>query len=202
MLLCPVALFPLLFQASSVSAHAQVKRDIRSVDFRNFTFPVACGQQKTLTLKQGKVPGEGCHDITKLVSLSYLDLTGDGREEAVIVIGTNCKTSCWYMEDYLIYSYRQGRLKPIFKRSESYRYGLIEPKDFSKDVWGLRRPYGLSIRRQRLFLTVLEWDAGDANCCPRYRESMIYEWRSNRFAVISRKRMYDPNGPGDPWARK
>lgn len=197
-------MFPalVLIHVSSPAVAAKAKRDIRSVDFRNFTFPVECGEQKTLTLKQGRVPGAGCNDITKLVSLNYRDLNGDGREEAIIVIGTNCTVSCWYIEDYLVYSYRKGRLQPIFKRQQSYRYGLIEPKDFSRDVRTLRRPYGLSIKGKRLLLTGLAWDEGDANCCPRYRERTIYEWRRNRFVIISRKRMYDPNGPGDPWARK
>jgi hypothetical protein len=201
-LLSPVALFLPLFHVSHVSAHAQVKRDIRSVDFRNFTFPVACGERKTLTLRQGKVPGEGCNDITKLVSVRYRDLNGDGLEEAIIAIGTNCIVSCWYIEDYLVYSYRKGRLKVLFKEEQGYRYGLVEPVDYANEVRGLRRPYGLSIKGRRLLITALAWEKGDGNCCPRYRESTLYEWRRNRFAVVWRKRKYDPNGPGDPWTRQ
>lgn len=202
MLICPVVLFSLLFHVSSASASAKAKRDIRSVDFRNFTFPVPCGKQKTLTLKEGKVPAEGCYDITKLVSLSYRDLNGGQQEEAIIVIGTNCKASCWYIEDYLVYSYRHGRLTPIFKEQQSYRYGLVEPDDFSKNVWGLPRPYSLSVKRKGLIITGLAWDEGDGTCCPRYRERTVYGWRRNRFAIISRERAFDPNGPGDPRMRK
>ncbi|HEX8457201.1 MAG TPA: hypothetical protein VF656_07890 [Pyrinomonadaceae bacterium] len=199
--LAPLLLLPVFSATASAKINFDIRTDIRSVDFHNFTYPTPCGEQKTLTLRHGRVPGEGCNELTKLVSLRYRDLTGDGREEAIIVIGTNCTTSCWYIEDYFVYSYVRGRLKPIFKEQQSYRYRLTEPARFSNNVWSLGRPYGLSIKRGRLFITGLAWDEGDGNCCPRYREKTSYEWRRGRFVVISRKRILDPNGPGDPLDR-
>jgi len=200
---CPLLVFPiLLLQVSSVPVAAKVRRDIRSVDFRNFTYPFECDEKKTLTLRQGRVPESACYGITKVVSIRYRDFDGDGREDALIVLGTNCHVSCWYLENYYVYSYHKGRGKLIFQESQSYRYKLGEPADFSKDVWKLGHPYGISIRQGRLLITGLAWYEGDGNCCPRYREHTVYGWRQNRFAIISRKRILDPNGPGDPRARK
>jgi hypothetical protein len=194
----------LLLHAASLSTPAKVKPGIRSTDFRNFTFPFECDVKKTVTLRQGRVPESRCYGITKLVSVRYQDFDGDGREEALVVLGTNCQTSCWYVENYYVYSHHGGRSKLIFQESQSYRYKLVEPADFDKDVWTLGRPYGLSRRGRGFAITGLwvDFANGDANCCPLYREITTYEWRRNRFAVVSRRRMLDPNGPGDPRTRE
>ncbi|MDQ1522157.1 MAG: hypothetical protein QOE47_81 [Pyrinomonadaceae bacterium] len=200
---CSLLVFPLLLlQVTSVTATPKVKSGIRSIDFRNFTYPFECDETKTVTLRQGTVPESRCYGITKVVSVHYHDFDGDGQEEALVVLGTNCQTSCWYIENYYVYSYHKGHYKLIFQESQGYRYKLGEPADFGKDVWTLGQPYGVSINRGRLQITGLAHYDGDANCCPRFRERTVYGWRRNRFAVIARKRSLDPNGPGDPLTRQ
>jgi hypothetical protein len=156
-----------------------------------------------VTLRRGRDTDSRCFGLTKIVSIRYRDFDGDGREEAVVVLGTNCHASCWYIENYYVYSYHKGRGKLIFQESQGYRYKLEEPVDFGRDVWKLGHPYGLFINQRRLQITGLAGEDGDANCCPRFREYTVYGWRQNRFAIISRKRILDPNGPGgDPRTRK
>ena len=202
-LFCPLLVFSVfLLQITSLPVAAKAGRDIRSIDFRNFTFPFECDVKKTVTLRRGRNTESACFGLTKVVSIRYHDFDNDGREEALVVLGTNCLTSCWYIENYYVYSYRKGRGKLIFKESQGYRYKLEEPADFGKDVWKLGHPYGLSINQGRIQITRPAWDDGDANCCPRFREYAVYGWRRNRFATISRKRILDPNGPGDPWNLK
>jgi hypothetical protein len=202
-LFCPLLIFPiLLLQVSSPSVAAKVRRDIRSIDFRNFTYPFECDVKKTMTLRQGRDTESKCFGLTKVVSIHYRDFDRDGREEALVVLGTNCHASCWYIENYYVYSYQKGRSKLIFQESQGYRYKLQEPADLGKDVFKLGRPYGLSIKQGRLKITGLAHDDGDGNCCPRFRQHTIYGWRRNRFAIISRTRILDPNGPGDPRNRK
>jgi hypothetical protein len=197
--LCALLCLPLLL-AAPAGAAAKRDRSIRAVDFRNFTYRFEECDAKTLTLRDGFAGERLCFGVTKLVAVRYADFDADGSEEAVVTLGTNCHASCWYVEDYYVFGRRSGKIRQLFHTSSSFRYGLKPPADFSKDVFRLSSAYGLSLKRRRMTLTVPAWDSFDGNCCPRYHERAIYEWRRGRFGVVSRKRRLDPNGPGDPAA--
>src|SRR5918993_1370779 len=84
---------------------------VRSVDFANFTYP-ALWTKKPFRLKNGRLELVHDHYLTEyaLKGVSYLDLTGDGKEEAVVEVTdfTACGSS--YSTSY-IYVYSAGGSK-------------------------------------------------------------------------------------------
>jgi hypothetical protein len=95
---------------------------IRSVDFTNFRYP-ALWTKRPFTLKKGRLEFVHDHCFTEYVlkGVSYLDLTGDGKEEAVVEVAdfTACGSS-YSTSYYYVYSMRNRR--PRFLRKLSFDY--------------------------------------------------------------------------------
>jgi hypothetical protein len=84
---------------AATSAHASSPRSIRDVDFRNFSYstpPTGKCSASTIRLRGGgyeapeqKVPRDGigndCWSVV-VAGIEYGDVTGDGREEALVVL--------------------------------------------------------------------------------------------------------------------
>lgn len=95
---------------------------VRSVDFANFTYP-ALWTQRPFRLKNGRHEFEHEHCFTEyeLKGVRYLDLTGDGKEEAVAEVAdfTACGSS--YSASYLyVFTMRNGRPRLLRKLSLDY----------------------------------------------------------------------------------
>ncbi|MGI9107018.1 MAG: hypothetical protein ACR2G4_12315 [Pyrinomonadaceae bacterium] len=171
---------------------AQGKRGIRSIDFRNYTypFPFLWTEEKKLTFHNGRAPKTASHSVSEVVSVSYRDFDGDGREEAVVVIGTDCYASCWYVESYYVFTHRNGRPKVVFNESREQPNGLRERVAVSQAnrVFILGSPYGLHVRGKKFVIIAPSWDELDGHCCPTHIETVFYTWRKNRFMMTSRYR--------------
>ena len=116
-----------LIVALAATAQSTPVRSIRDIDFRNFTYPRLptrkCSMNK-VPLRDGKygsvakfsphvIPRGGCWAVS-VAPVEYGDLTGDGQEEAVVVLyaelgGTESSN------DVFIYSLKNGRPVLLWK---------------------------------------------------------------------------------------
>ncbi|MGI8470144.1 MAG: hypothetical protein ACR2N3_17015 [Pyrinomonadaceae bacterium] len=73
----------------ALSASAQQSKNIREVDFKNFTYSLSCGNfdsPEPVTVKNGEYQGPKREEQVHLVisEIKFADLNGDGKEEAII----------------------------------------------------------------------------------------------------------------------
>lgn len=107
----------LLFTALWV-APSRAASDIRGIDFLNFTYqPTLCsgeeGIGKSVLVRNGEWNGEEAYyRINKVV---YGDLTGDGREDAVVDISCGSKAANFSQSEILIYGL-QGQHASLIAR--------------------------------------------------------------------------------------
>jgi hypothetical protein len=119
-----VMLLLTLMLALLPGAQSSPARSIRDIDFKNFTYPKLptgkCSRMSKVRVRDGKygsfknfsprvVPRAGCWQVS-VGTVIYGDVTGDGREEAIVVLyaemgGTESS------DDVFIYSLRNG--KPV-----------------------------------------------------------------------------------------
>ena len=152
---------------------AQSKPGIRSVDFYNFTYSM--DRHNKIVLRDGLSRGEPLprlHSEERLILLKYVDLNGDGREEAVIAIRDLEPGSAPISMDYFVYDFHNGSARQIFHESQ-------------------QGPKGLCISGRSLIITNASWTDDKIpipHCCPEYTERRVYQLRGPRFVITSRRR--------------
>lgn len=171
-------LFASLISASQVIA-VQAKSQIRKVDFRNFSFPGLW--EKHINLRDGKLevisPSEGCNSYT-LKSVDYADLTGDGKEEALIHMDnfSGCG-SAGYIDYYYIYTLRNNRPRLLWKYStgNDAQGGLktfsLNGRELVFELFGKSRIVGTKTK---------DLDETE-RCCPRQYSRIRVAWDGRRF---------------------
>ena len=121
----------IILLACSHGAIAKPTSRIRRIDFNNFTFHQFWGR-RSLKLKQGKLEfeSEGCHTEIKLKGINYVDLTGDGKEEALVHVEdfTACGSS-GLSDYYYIYTVQNDRPHLLWRFGTGSE-GIAGLKDF------------------------------------------------------------------------
>ncbi len=149
----------------SPSQTATVVSGIRSIDFRNFTYPLEGAE--SLVLRNGKETGEG-EGARKLLAVKYVDFNGDGNEEALVTISTGTLGAGGYSEEYYVYSERDGRPRQIFHQSR-------------------QKPQLMLVKGSSILIVAPFWRSTDASCCPSLVETAVYSWRGSGFVRVSRQ---------------
>ncbi len=165
--------FPLAAQEPNRPERTNVQRTIREVDFFNFTYNAFClgeeGQQSPVAVRNGETfPEGGGHFLVR--SVTYGDLDGDGRDEAVVFIICNGGGTGNFSEGY-VYSMRGGR-----------------PSIIATIAGGDRAHEGIasiSIRETLLNVGRFGTDTGGA-CCPEYIETRVYPLAESRLIETGR----------------
>lgn len=163
----------LLYFPKTRPIFAQTKTSIRSVDFYNFTYDT--GPSNKIALRKGlsrEEPIPRMFSEERLILLRYVDLNGDGREEAVIAIRDLEPGSGPISMDYFVYEFHEGSVRQIFHESQE-------------------GPKGLCINGRSLIITAASWTDEHVrvpHCCPEYTERKVYQLRGSRFVVTSRRR--------------
>jgi hypothetical protein len=168
----------------------QSSAQIRSVDWENFTYPWYPSDThppykvRKLTLVNGEfiVYQNRKRRIENLsvqfANASYADLTGDGREEAIVTIsGTetfNSFTGCIF-----VYTIRAGKLALLWRHEIGDRA-----------AGGLRR-----IKAGDRMLTVEQYDnEASAMCCPKKYVRSVYAWNGRRFLRTKSETLENAHG--------
>lgn len=169
--------------ASLLSMPAAARAEsIRSVDFANFAFPLrpATGEPGSFRLRDGTYrdrPGAPPPDIGTWLDLAgvvYADVTGDGREEAVVVLEVMTGGSA---TPNAVYVFAMGRGGPDLL----WCFTTGDRAD-----GGLKAVYG---ENGRLVVERFSPRGEAADCCPIAFERTVYHWSRERFRRLSRREL-------------
>ena len=172
---------------------------IRPIDFGNFRYPAHTGNltyssrtakgKPTYTLRDGELKpkyDKRGHPITmwlKLGDVDYVDLTGDGREEAVVDLAWITGGSA--MPDLVyIYTFRNGRPKLLwaFETGDRADGGLkdirAEGGKLVVELYGKDKIIGHDLFGND--------DTKNGDCCPSMFTRTKYVWRGNRFRRLAK----------------
>lgn len=169
---------------SSPAFSQQPSSSIHSVDFANFTYPWTTGLRvrggtKTFTLKDGKRPeirdasGHVVEIGVYLEQVSYGDVTGDGIEDAVIVMSILTGVSAMPGQVY-VYTLRGNHPKLLWSFSTGdradggFRKVYADNGELVAELNGPKR-------------------IGEGLCCPVRFTRTRYQWRGGRFRRKGRK---------------
>lgn len=156
---------------------------IRQIDFDKLTyrnFPDYSGERKkSITLR----PGEGGPNL-----INYGDVTGDGMEEAMAVLGIDIKGSA--VPEY-VYIFTMEREKPKviwdFETGDRADGGLrqvyAENGQLVIELFGRDRVIGGEL-----------YKGDEGLCCPSLFTRTRYKWTEKQFQEISREVLPNPSG--------
>jgi hypothetical protein len=81
--------------------------DIRQIDFKNFTFTRQKGEE-AIQFRDGKYVADSNHKYD-LMRIAYGDLTGDGNEEAIVLLRGQNTPASRILDEVFIYSLKNKR---------------------------------------------------------------------------------------------
>jgi hypothetical protein len=111
----------------------KAQQPIRKIDFKNFTypwFPLYPSDKKSVIIKKQIVLRNGENEIKtfpalryggpqteiyqeSLADVSYFDLTGDGKDEAIVTVGVEFNR--WFPQCIFVYQEENGKAKLLWK---------------------------------------------------------------------------------------
>lgn len=170
---------------SSIGVQAQT--DIRKVNFNNFTYKPYCTGDETgdasytITVKKGKFENvilkngvyetkdDAYPDYFEVDKITYGDLDGDKKDEAVIRTLCNTGGTGQFSEGFVYTMTRSGK-----------------PKLLTRFAGGDRGFGGLqSAKIQNGFLLV-ERNDGEANCCADFTLTTRYRWNKSKLVAVGK----------------
>jgi len=166
-------------------AHAQTS--IREVDFKNHVYPLSgpllghdhlqwldLSGRRHFRLVEGKDSPRS--PTFELSSVQYADVTGDGKEEAIVVIHLN--TGGTQQSDYIyVYAFHNGEAALL-------AYCYTGDRAYS----GLYGAYG---RGGQLVVELNDPSKSQGDCCSTRFIRTKYAWRDGKFVPLGR-REYGP----------
>jgi hypothetical protein len=174
---------------------AYAQTSIRQIDFKNHVYPLsgpAIGHDHLQWLDQSKKGsfrlaagwGDSRGLTFTLDSVTYADVTGDGKEDALVVLGVNGGGTQASTYIY-IYSFQQGHAELM-----AYCY------TGDRGYLGLYRVYG---KDRLLVIELNDPSKRQGDCCSTQFIRTKYVWRGGKFVSVGR-REFGPirleEGPG------
>ncbi|HEY2866698.1 MAG TPA: hypothetical protein VGJ02_06370 [Pyrinomonadaceae bacterium] len=167
-------------QPEAGTAKAQTDQQIRSVDFKDFTYQPDCAgeESKKVTVKNGDFSSEKQEDgyvdhfDFRVTSVSYGDLNGDNSEEAIVLTVCNTGGTGNFSEGF-IYSLKDGK-----------------PALFATIPGGDRADGGLRTARVENGQLVVEANdpgPGGGACCPEFAITARYDVSSGKLKQIGKE---------------
>ncbi len=89
---------------------AKSMSDIRQVDFKNFTYRLEWAKERDVTRLRDGRQGSAEGAVSGLQRITYGDLTGDGSEEAIILLRGQSTRTSRTLDEVFIYSVKNGKL--------------------------------------------------------------------------------------------
>ncbi len=173
--------------AASPTPVATINSSIRSVDFSEIAYPnlpdYAGPKAKRITLK----PGEGAPNF-----INYGDVTGDGIEDAIVVLELETRGSA--VPDYVyIFTMEQGRPKLVwdFEAGDRADGGL-------RQVYADKGQLVIELYGKDRFIGGHLYKGDEALCCPGFFTRTRYKWTGKRFEEIIKEVLVNPSGDANP----
>lgn len=177
-------------QPSSTPSSATVT-DIRKVDFLNFTYHSSlCSQDygrkgigKTVRVRNGEFKNENVYFAVSGNKLIYADVTGDGREDAIVPIDCGAITANFALSEVYIYIIQNGRATLLAEVSDKdlerdYRHYYPDAESY----WGVNEN-GLKVKNGNLEIDVL---ADGPHASPKYIVTLEYHLSGETLRLIGK----------------
>jgi hypothetical protein len=173
----------LSFCAIGASSQTKTKNTsgIRAIDFKNYTYGSGKGKRR---VKNGRWNGEYPGEYLQIGKAIYGDLTGDGKEEAVLMVsesggGSGVSSSC------LVFTIAGGVPRELSSRDRD-GHG-----PYSGIVGGDRGDGGIyNVAIKSGLLYVEQYSPGEGPNARQFQaayiETLIYKWNGNLF-ILSNK---------------
>ena len=199
--------------------HKKTSSPLGSFDFKNFTYPLPRGWQNPdgadLTLVNGRIDPVSKHidedmaDEEKLearatrrigmsyVTTKYFDVTGDGNDEAVVIVKVETTGNAIPQLVY-VYEWKDGKPELLwnFRTGDRADGGLKDMRAENGEL--VVELYG----QDRFLLGQTETGkiTGDEEqlCCPTYFTRTFYKWNGRNFLMQRKRLTYlvaDPTAP-------
>lgn len=153
--------------------------DIRQVDFKNFTYIRRADEKGTnaVRLRQGSfTSADGAASF--LMRTTYGDLTGDGVEEAVVLLrGQNTRISRT-LDEVFIYTLKEGKVVLLTNFEGGKRGDYICSVNSSES--------NFKVENQRLILDLAVALEGDPQCDPTRYYTITYRWNGSQMIEVER----------------
>lgn len=161
-------------QQNSIVEKSEVS-DIRQIDFKNFSYSrprSSKGIIEKIVLKDG-VFSEQDEEIFSLQSVLYENINGGyGDIDALITIKIDDGNATYH----LLYIYEL----------ENKKVKLLQIFDFSKEDRGFKTAY---FAHSELIIESYQQAHTDTECCPSIVERRHYDWRENKFILVSTQKI-------------
>ncbi len=174
----------------STTGKSPEESEIRNIDFRNFTFPqLPSGKcsAKWIRLTDGRydapevlgphrIPSKDCWSVV-FEKASYGDVTGDGREEAFVILFAELGGNSSY-EDVFVYTLKQNEPRLIwrFMTGDRANGGLrsifADKGDLVLELYGVGTAIGKN----------LEGTDDVGACCPKHYTISHYKFNGRQFS--------------------
>lgn len=165
--------------------------DIRKVDFLNFTYPsslcsVEFGRQgigKTVRVRGGEFKNKSVYFAVVEDKVIYGDVTGDGREEAIVPVDCGAVTANFSRSEIYIYTINDGHptlVAEISDKDMEQDYRRSYPK--AESYWGLTGE-GFKINNGHLEIEVL---ADGSHAAPQYIVTLQYGLSGQSFSLVGK----------------
>lgn len=185
----------------SVEKNETSSEPVGKFDFKNYVYPLPAGWQgagiKEITLNGGAYPMNKEHVGATFVGTKFGDVTGDGREEAMVVVKIETGGSA---NPQIVYVFEWRKEKPAmiayFRTGDRADGGLKDLRAENGEL--VVQLYG----QDRYLIGELETMKipGDEEqiCCPTYFTRTRYKWDGNVFKLQGKRETYsitDKNAP-------
>lgn len=180
----------LLWVASSVAQSRDVT-DIRKVDFLNFTYRSSlCSREygkkgigKAVLVHDGEFKNENVYFAVAGDKIIYADLTGDGREDAVVPVDCGAMTANFSLSEIHVYAIKNGRatlLAEISDKDMERDYRRHYPD--AESYWGVNEG-GLVVKNGHLEANVL---ADGSHASPQYVVTLEYRLDGKTLRLLGK----------------
>lgn len=183
---------------TSTTAAAVAADAIRSIDFGDFTYaPDTCGddtERDPFVVRGGSASSaSGANLSVDVTNIAYGDLTGDGVDDAVVLVSCNAGGNvAWVIP--LVYT--------VDADGKPERLGIL-----AGDGRGDRQVTGASISDGQIVTDEAVFLPDDPRCCPSATGATIWEWDGTTFVIVNSTEAGGPDdgatptksGSGDPF---
>jgi len=172
-------MFLLLGAMTCVAQTKPPVTDIRKVDFLNFTYnPTQCSQEygrqgigRTVAVKDGEFKNKSVYFSVVSDKIVYADLTGDGKEEAIVPVDCGAMGANFSRSEVNVYTLENGRAALLAATNDKimerdYRAGYPD----SDGYWGINEN-GIKVNSGNLQIEVL---VDGPHAAPKYIATLEY----------------------------
>jgi hypothetical protein len=175
----------------SASQGSEPVTDIRKVDFLNFTYqPTTCSKEygkagigKSVRVRSGEFKNRKVYFAVEEGKTLFGDLTGDGRDDAVVQVGCGATTANFALTEIYVYTITDGRTTLLAGiNDETMERDLRSAYPETESYWGLAGT-DLKMTDGNLDIDVL---LDGSHASPKYVTTLAYHWDGKNFRLTGK----------------